>query len=123
MQNLETPEMPHEVDPWHMHRADELKHEEHGSHVNMHSLLIAFVLIVGFVLLTVFSLTIFFERSVVEVREKVVENTNEYRNGFLPYAEKAKSRISDYSWVDREARTVQVPWDVAARQVVKSYNN
>ena len=123
MHNIETPEVSHEVDSWHSHTAGELTHEEHASHVNMHGLLIAFVLIAGFVGLTVFSLIVFFDYSATTMREKVVENTNEYRTGFMPYAEQAKSRISNYSWVNRDERSVQVPWDVAARQVVKGYSN
>jgi hypothetical protein len=95
---------------------------EVGAHVNVRFLLIFYVAMVVFVLVTVFVLIIFFGYSKTNMASKLVENTHEYSTGFMPYAEEAKGRLNEFAWVDRDAETVRVPWEVAARNVVANYS-
>ncbi len=117
----ETP--PHEahLDAWHEHHAA-APMQEHGSHVNIRFMLIFYVGIVLFILVTVIALFVFFGHTQTNLRAKLVENTYEYQTQYLPYATEAKGRLNEYGWVDRQARTVRVPWEVAARGVVASYS-
>ncbi len=120
-QHQETPPQPVEIDAWHEpHGVAPM--QEHGSHVNIRFLLIFFVAIVLFILITVGALVVFFNHSETNLRTSFVENTYEYETQYKPYATEAKSRLSEYGWVDREAGTVRIPWDVAARGVVTSYS-
>jgi len=117
----ETPAQPVEIDAWHEpHGVAPM--QEHGSHVNIRFLLIFFVAIVLFILVTVAALFVFFAHSQTNLRTKLVENTYEYETQYMPYATEAKGRIGEYGWVDRQAGTVRIPWDVAARGVVATYS-
>lgn len=116
----ETPAHSHELDAWHAHPGV-MPMEEHGSHVNIRFLLIFFVAIVLFILVTVIALVVFFDHSQTNLRAKLVENTYEYQTIYKPYATESRARLAEFGWVDREASTVRVPWDVAARSVVASY--
>lgn len=115
-----TPELSHELDPWHTHHSA-VPREEHGSHVNVRFMIGFFIVMVLFVLVTVGALFLFFGYSQTNLRAKLVENTYEYETQFMPYATEARSRINEYGWVDRDAGTARVPWDVAARGVVATY--
>ena len=116
----ETPAHAVEIDAWHeSHGVAPM--QEHGSHVNIRFMLIFFVAIVLFILVTVGALVLFFGYSQNNLRAKLVENTYEYETQYLPYATEARGRLSEYGWVDREAGTVRIPWDVAARNVVATY--
>lgn len=95
---------------------------EVGAHVNVRFMLIFYVAMVVFVLVTVFALIIFFGYSKTNMASRLVENTHEYSTEYMPYMEEAKGRLKEYAWVDREAETVRVPWDVAARSVVADYS-
>ena len=119
-QHHETPAQPVEIDAWHETHGV-VPMQEHGAHVNIRFLLIFFVCIVLFILVTVGALVLFFGRTETNLRAKLVENTYEYETQFMPYATEAKGRLNEFGWVDREAGTVRVPWDVAARSVVSSY--
>lgn len=116
----ETPAHSHELDAWHAH-AGAVPMEEHGSHVNIRFLLIFFVAIVLFILVTVGALFLFFGHTQTNLRAQLVENTYEYQTQYLPYATESRARLAEFGWMDREASTVRVPWDVAARGVVASY--
>lgn len=117
----ETPAHDHTLDAWHEgHGVAPM--QEHGAHVNIRFLLIFFVAIVLFILVTVGALVLFFGHSQTNLRASLVENTYEYETQYMPYATEAKGRLGEYGWVDRQAGTVRVPWDVAARSVVASYS-
>jgi len=116
----QTPPQPVEIDAWHeSHGVAPM--QEHGSHVNIRFMLIFYVAIVLFILVTVGALFLFFGRTTTNLRSKLVENTYEYQTQYLPYATEARGRLNEYGWVDRQARTVRVPWEVAARSVVANY--
>ncbi len=116
----QTPPQPVEIDAWHEHHAA-VPMQEHGSHVNIRFMLVFYVAIVLFILVTVGALFLFFGRTTTNLRSKLVENTYEYQTQYLPYATEARGRLNEYGWVDRQAGTVRVPWEVAARSVVASY--
>lgn len=115
-----TPEMSHELDPWHAHHSA-VPREEHGSHVNIRFMILFFVAMVLFILVTVGALIIFFGHSQTNLRASLVENTYEYETQYMPYATEARGRLNEFGWVDREAGTARVPWEVAARGVVATY--
>lgn len=120
MSHDHTPDTPQVLDEWHDQPPVQPK-EEHGAHINVPFLLFFYVLMVGFILVTVGALIVFFNYTKTNLASKLVENTYEYQMEFQPYAEEAKGRLNEYAWVSREDETVRIPWQVAARSVVKDY--
>ena len=120
MSHQHTPETETHLDEWHEHPVVVPK-VENGAHINIKFLMIFYVSMVVFVLVTIVALVMFFGYSKTNLAAKLVENTHEYSTEYMPYAEEARGRLNEYAWVDRDAETVRVPWEVAARSVVANY--
>lgn len=115
------PEEHHEPDSWHRHSdAEGRPMAEHGSHVNVTVLSIAFVAMTLFMVVAVAGIIVYFDRHTREVRQHALETTTEASDYSLPYRQQAKDQLDGFGWA-ADGSHIRIPVEVAKQQIVTRY--
>jgi len=111
-------------DNWFRHPDEEgLPQSEHGSHVSATGLGITFLAIVFGVLFVILLLVAYFNRYTVQMESRLVEGTS-LAEPYMQYRSQKKSELAltgGPRWIDRDAGTVRISKDDAARLVIEEY--
>ncbi len=118
-----TPDTHEHPDQWHRHTPDEGQpQEEHAARVNNAALAIVFVSVVAFVAGTILVTTLYFQRYLVQERERKIEVTS-LGEGYREYRDAAKAAQQGFGWADAEAGKVVIPVEMATERVVARYGS